>query len=48
MSGVHLHLYGKNTTQSFRKMGHITVTDNDIEKLKEKALLVKHSFRIIS
>jgi 5-(carboxyamino)imidazole ribonucleotide synthase len=37
MSGVHLHLYGKNTTQSFRKMGHITVTDNDIEKLKEKA-----------
>ena len=48
MSGVHLHLYGKNSTQSFRKMGHITVTDNDIEKLKEKALLVKNTFRIIS
>ena len=48
MSGVHLHLYGKNSTQPFRKMGHITVTDNDIEKLKEKALLVKNTFRIIS
>jgi len=48
MSGVHLHLYGKNSTQSFRKMGHVTVTDNDIEKLKEKAMLVKNRFRIIS
>ena len=48
MSGVHLHLYGKNSTQSFRKMGHVTVTDTDIEKLKEKAMLVKNIFRIIS
>ena len=48
MSGVHLHLYGKNSTQSFRKMGHVTVTDNDIEKLKEKAMLVKNTLRIIS
>jgi 5-(carboxyamino)imidazole ribonucleotide synthase len=48
MSGVHLHLYGKNSTQSFRKMGHVTVTDTDIEKLKEKAMLVKNRFRIIS
>jgi 5-(carboxyamino)imidazole ribonucleotide synthase len=48
MSGVHLHLYGKNSTQSFRKMGHVTVTDTDIEKLKEKAMLVKNTLRIIS
>jgi len=48
MSGVHLHLYGKNTTQPFRKMGHVTVTDNDVEKLKEKAMKVKNIFRIIS
>jgi 5-(carboxyamino)imidazole ribonucleotide synthase len=48
ISGVHLHLYGKNTTQPFRKMGHITVTDSDIENLKKKAMLVKNSFRIIS
>jgi len=48
MSGVHLHLYGKNSTQPFRKMGHLTVTDTDIEKLKQKALLVKNTLRIIS
>jgi 5-(carboxyamino)imidazole ribonucleotide synthase len=48
MSGVHLHLYGKNSTQPFRKMGHVTVTDNDIENLKQKALLVKHTLRIVS
>lgn len=48
MSGVHLHLYGKNSTQSFRKMGHVTVTDTDVEKLKEKALVVKNIFRITS
>lgn len=48
MSAVHLHLYGKNKTQSFRKMGHITVTDENIETLKEKALYVKNTFKIIS
>jgi 5-(carboxyamino)imidazole ribonucleotide synthase len=47
-SAVHLHLYGKNKTQSFRKMGHITVTDENIETLKEKALYVKNTFKIIS
>ena len=48
LSGVHLHLYGKKTTQPFRKMGHVTVTDTDIEDLKKKAMFVKNSFRIIS
>jgi 5-(carboxyamino)imidazole ribonucleotide synthase len=48
LSAVHLHLYGKNKTQSFRKMGHITVTDDNIETLKEKALYVKNTFKIIS
>jgi 5-(carboxyamino)imidazole ribonucleotide synthase len=48
ISGVHLHLYGKNTTQPFRKMGHVTVTDNDIENLKKKAITVKNTLKIIS
>lgn len=48
ISGVHLHLYGKNTTQPFRKMGHITVTDNDIENLRKKAITVKNTLKIIS
>lgn len=48
LSGVHLHLYGKNTTTPFRKMGHVTLTDTDAEALKQKALLVKNTLKIIS
>ena len=39
--GVHLHLYGKKVTKPFRKMGHITITDENTVSLKEKALKVK-------
>lgn len=37
MSGVHVHLYGKTITKPFRKMGHITVTDNTVYRAKAKA-----------
>lgn len=39
--GVHVHLYGKKETRPFRKMGHITVTDPDLEEAKRKAREVK-------
>jgi len=48
LSGAHLHLYGKNTTTPFRKMGHVTLTDADANILKQKALLVKSTLKIIS
>lgn len=48
LSGVHLHLYGKNTTQPFRKMGHVTITDSDMEKLVEKANFVKATLKALS
>ena len=48
MSGVHIHLYGKQKTKAFRKMGHITVTAENIQKAKEKANLVKQVFKVIS
>jgi 5-(carboxyamino)imidazole ribonucleotide synthase len=48
ISGVHLHLYGKNTTQPFRKMGHVTITDTDVENLRLKTLLVKNTLKIVS
>jgi 5-(carboxyamino)imidazole ribonucleotide synthase len=35
--GVYFHLYGKKTTKPFRKMGHITVCDENIEIAKQKA-----------
>lgn len=39
--GAHLHLYGKKTVKPFRKMGHITLTGEDIPSLKAKALNIK-------
>lgn len=44
--GVHLHLYGKKTTKPFRKMGHVTIVDHDIHRLKEKAKFVKAQLKI--
>jgi 5-(carboxyamino)imidazole ribonucleotide synthase len=41
MEGVKLHLYGKKETKPFRKMGHITVLDEDLRRAKEKARKVK-------
>src|SRR5688572_20739752 len=31
VSGVHVHLYGKKYTKPFRKMGHVTIIDHDLE-----------------
>lgn len=47
-SGVHVHLYGKKLTKPFRKMGHVTIVDNDIESLKKKANFVKQTLKVIT
>lgn len=44
--GVHVHLYGKKTTKPFRKMGHVTIADRDIDSLKEKVKFVKEQLKI--
>lgn len=44
--GVHLHLYGKKITKPFRKMGHITLTDENVGSLKAKALKVKEILKV--
>ena len=44
--GVCLHLYGKATTSPFRKMGHITVLDQDPQRAKAKALQVRDTIEI--
>jgi 5-(carboxyamino)imidazole ribonucleotide synthase len=41
-------LYWKAITKPFRKMGHITIMDEDIEALKEKVDFVKKNIRVIS
>jgi 5-(carboxyamino)imidazole ribonucleotide synthase len=46
--GVHVHLYGKRLTKPFRKMGHVTVIDHDLHKLREKAEFVKRTLKVIA
>lgn len=47
-SGVYIHLYGKALTKPFRKMGHVTIVDNDILKARQKARLVKSTLKVIA
>lgn len=44
--GVHVHLYGKKLTKPFRKMGHITITDSDADRLREKVNFVKSKLKV--
>ncbi|MFZ9848157.1 MAG: 5-(carboxyamino)imidazole ribonucleotide synthase, partial [Flavobacteriales bacterium] len=46
--GVNVHLYGKGDTKPFRKMGHVTIVDKDLNKAKEKARFVKDTLKIIT
>ncbi|MBX2965013.1 MAG: 5-(carboxyamino)imidazole ribonucleotide synthase [Cyclobacteriaceae bacterium] len=46
--GVYVHLYGKKNTKPFRKMGHVTIIDNNIDSLKEKANFVKNTLNVIA
>ncbi|MEP5612269.1 MAG: 5-(carboxyamino)imidazole ribonucleotide synthase [Cyclobacteriaceae bacterium] len=46
MKGVYVHLYGKKKTKPFRKMGHITIVDEEIESLKEKTRKVKELLKV--
>ncbi|MEL6803164.1 MAG: ATP-grasp domain-containing protein, partial [Bacteroidota bacterium] len=46
--GVYPHIYGKADTRPFRKMGHITVLDQDLQSLKRKAQQVLDRVRVIA
>ena len=46
--GVFVHLYGKSETKPFRKMGHITVTSNDLEEAKKTARKILSTVKVIS
>ncbi len=48
IEGVHVHLYGKKMTKPFRKMGHVTIVDADVESLRKKANFVKEHLKIIA
>lgn len=46
MPGTHVHLYGKANTKPFRKMGHVTLVDHNLDSLREKAKFVKHTLKV--
>ncbi|GAB2476046.1 5-(carboxyamino)imidazole ribonucleotide synthase [Algoriphagus taiwanensis] len=46
--GVYIHLYGKKLTKPFRKMGHVTILDENISSLKAKANRIKELIKIKS
>ena len=48
MEGVTPHIYGKRETRPFRKMGHVTIVNKDIEKARVIAEKVKQTIKVIS
>lgn len=46
MPGAYVHLYGKKLTKPFRKMGHVTIVDQNMESLKKKASFVKQILKV--
>lgn len=48
IDGVYIHLYGKKYTKPFRKMGHVTVVDQNRESAVAKAKLIKETLKVIS
>lgn len=46
--GVYIHMYGKKLTKPFRKMGHVTVLDENVDNLKKRAQRLKELIKIKS
>jgi 5-(carboxyamino)imidazole ribonucleotide synthase len=47
-NGVTPHIYGKKQTRPFRKMGHVTIVNEDINEARKIAEEVKNTIRVIS
>ena len=48
IDGVTPHIYGKKETRPFRKMGHVTIVNEDMMQARKIAEEVKNSIRVIS
>ena len=48
IDGVTPHIYGKRQTRPFRKMGHVTIVNEDMFEARKIAEEVKNSIRVIS
>jgi 5-(carboxyamino)imidazole ribonucleotide synthase len=47
-NGVTPHIYGKKQTRPFRKMGHVTIVNQDIKVARKIAEDVKNTIRVIA
>jgi len=48
LDGVTPHIYGKKETRPFRKMGHVTIVNENIEEARKIAEQVKNTIKVIS
>ena len=48
IDGVTPHIYGKRETRPFRKMGHVTIVNEDMKKARRIAEEVKNTIRVIA
>ena len=48
IDGVKIHIYGKKETKPFRKMGHVTILDTDLENAKKKAAEVRNKLKVVT
>ena len=48
MDGVTPHIYGKKQTRPFRKMGHVTIVNEDISEARKVAQKVKETIKVKS
>jgi 5-(carboxyamino)imidazole ribonucleotide synthase len=48
IQGVTPHIYGKRETRPFRKMGHVTIVNENMTEARKVAEEVKNSIRVIS
>ena len=48
MPGVIPHIYGKKETRPFRKMGHVTIINDDVNQARSIAEKVKNIIRVIA
>mgnify|MGYP000497963444 FL=1 len=47
-NGVTPHIYGKKQTRPFRKMGHVTIVNEDVNEARKIAEQVKNTIKVIS
>ena len=48
LDGVTPHIYGKKQTRPFRKMGHVTIVNEDLNTARQIAEVVKNTIKVIS